>query len=221
MSGRAVVLSGGVLEKDFILQFLADHPYEYLIAAEGGAVFCLANGLIPDLAVGDFDTAGLDLADQLESRGIAVERYPARKDEPDTAIALKAAFSLKPSEVVIFGAMGRRQDHFIANLAMLGRAALNPETAKIPVVLYDAYNRISAHTESFEVPEECAAFPYISFFSFSDQVTGLDLKGFSYPTVNFTLHRTDVLGTSNYLTERNASVRFDSGVLIMACAGDG
>ena len=220
MSGRAIVLSGGMLEEAFIRKYLAEHTYDTLIAAEGGASFCLRNGLVPDLAVGDFDTAGSALADQLESEGISVERYPSRKDEPDTAIALSAAFSYHPSEVVIFGATGTRQDHFIANLAMLGRAAEDPETACIPVILMDAHNRISVHTAPFEVPGECAAYPYVSFFAFSEKVTGLELKGFSYPVSDFTLHRTDVIGTSNYLTEKNAFVGFDSGVLIIACAGD-
>ena len=220
MSGRAVVLSGGVLEEEYILRYLTEHPYEKLIAAEGGAAFCLRNGLLPDLAVGDFDTAGDSLAEQLESRGVPVERYPARKDEPDTAIAVQAAFSFAPSEVVVFGATGVRQDHFLANLAVLGRAALDKETEGIPVILTDAHNRISFHTKSFKVPAECAAFPYVSFFAFSDRVTGLKLKGFSYPVQDFTLYKTDVIGTSNYLTGEDASVSFDSGVLIMACAED-
>ncbi len=220
MSGRAVIISGGALEEGFILRYLEKHPYEKLIAAEGGAAFCLRNGLVMDLAVGDFDTAGEALAGELERRGISVERYPSRKDDPDTAIALHAAFSFEPSEVMIFGAMGTRQDHFIANLAMIGGAALDPETADIPVILIDAHNRISAHAKSFRVPEECAEYPYISFFAFSEKVTGLSLKGFSYPTEDFTLYKEDVIGTSNYLTEGNASVGFGEGVLIMACAGD-
>ena len=97
---------------------------DLVIAADAGFAACGRLGLRPDLAVGDFDSAGAaDLA-RLDASGIPVVRVPAEKDESDLELALVEAVQRGARTVVVLGALGGpRIEHELSAIELLGHAA--------------------------------------------------------------------------------------------------
>ena len=211
-----IIISGGALDEAFVLKKYAEHPDAEVIAAEGGAAFCLAQGIRPTLAVGDFDTEGYALVEKLQKLGIPVDLYPSKKDETDTEIALLKAIAEGAERILVLGATGTRLDHVTANIRLLARAAVRSDAC---ITMEDPHNIISVHTKSFRV-RRMEEYPNLSLYAFSEKVTGLTLKGFEYPVNDFTLLNTDSVGTSNMLEEEDGEVRFGDGMLLMIRSRD-
>ena len=220
MTDRTVfIVSGGTLDETFTYRFLEkEHrAQDVIIAAEGGVSFCLRFGIRPDLAVGDFDSAGKAVLEEVRMAGIPVNLFPSEKDETDTGIAIQTALSYDPSEIVLFGATGTRLDHVTANIAIAARLAEDPKTSKIRLRMIDPHNELSLHTEPFTIPK--TDWHYCSFFSWTDTVTGLTLEGMKYPLQDYTLRRSDSIGTSNEIVREEARITFRDGILlcILSC----
>lgn len=88
----------------------------FLICADGGLEHCRKAGLYPDLLIGDMDSLGerhLDLFASLPKRC-----YPSAKDQSDLEIALELALEGDAASVTLYGAIGLRLDHALANLLL-------------------------------------------------------------------------------------------------------
>lgn len=86
-----------------------------VIAADGGIRHAEALGLIPELWVGDFDSAVPQ-----DGRGFpAMERqtYPTDKNATDGALAIEEALKRGATHLILVGAFGGRTDHTFALLA--------------------------------------------------------------------------------------------------------
>ncbi len=93
--------------------------YPVLIAVDGGIKHCNALGLNPDLIVGDFDSADPKLLEHYNA--IPKKHYPKDKDKTDLEIALELVYRPEIEEITVFGALGERTDHTLANLILLSR----------------------------------------------------------------------------------------------------
>lgn len=58
MTDTCLIVSGGPTDRKFAAEFVKNRKYPYVIAVDGGLAVCEELGLVPDLAVGDFDTFG-------------------------------------------------------------------------------------------------------------------------------------------------------------------
>ena len=83
---------------------------DFTIAADGGWLACRKTEVIPDLLLGDFDS----LSAQPDFPNIL--RVPVEKDDTDTMLAVKTGLERGETEFHIYGGMGGRTDHTIANL---------------------------------------------------------------------------------------------------------
>ena len=120
MKRVVVIIAGSVIEDmEFLRQRIEAAAPEAVLCADGGARYAHALGLAPDLIIGDMDSLEDELLRHFEEKGVAVAPYPIRKDETDTQLALIQALAMNPEEILIFGAMGRRLDHTLANLGLL------------------------------------------------------------------------------------------------------
>ena len=64
---------------------MKERKYPYVIAVDAGLAVCEDLGLVPDLAVGDFDTFGLERMEELRKKeGWATDVHKPEKDETDT-----------------------------------------------------------------------------------------------------------------------------------------
>ena len=75
---ECVIISGGNISTDFALDFLNRKTDVLLIAADRGLEFCSRNGILPDWAVGDFDSVSKAVLEDLgllsygEKNGVSV-----------------------------------------------------------------------------------------------------------------------------------------------------
>ena len=93
---RAVIFAnGGFSHPDPLL------PGDFVIAADGGARYCLELGITPHLVVGDFDSLDPASLQALEQAGVELARYPERKDFTDLELALQHARLRGADEILI------------------------------------------------------------------------------------------------------------------------
>lgn len=106
-----------------------DRTYERLIAeasavvaADAAGEWCVGLGRVPDLVVGDFDSASPGAAERLTAAGARIIAFPADKDDTDLDLALEAALERFGGPVTVAAAFTGRLDHTLAALGTVLRA---------------------------------------------------------------------------------------------------
>lgn len=188
--------------------------YDYIICADNGLRHAMHLNLTPDCIVGDFDSTDTELIRQYEAQGIKIHKYPQAKDETDTEIALNEAIRLKANRVDIFGGLGTRFDHTLANVHLLYKAL----TCNIKARLINSHNIVYLIKDYCKI--EGKEGDLISLLPFTEKVTGIYTEGLAYPLKNGIFKIGLPYGVSNYLIQNEASVIIESGVLIVIHAID-
>ena len=88
-------------------------PDDYVIAADRGFDSLLAYGVMPDLAVGDFDSLGH------RPNHPNVIQLPAEKDDTDMVYALRKGLEMGYRRFILLGGVGGRLEHTLGNLQLL------------------------------------------------------------------------------------------------------
>ncbi len=219
-----VIVSGGMIQEDFALDFLKKIQEErkgkklVLMAADRGLDFFRKNGITPDIADGDFDSLSVEGKKYLENlKDTEIIRLQPEKDDTDTQSTLNLAIAKGAENILILGATGGRIDHLIGNLGLLTLGKLKG----VSVAIADAQNYICL-VKSGTILSKAGQFgKYVSFFSAGEAVEGLTLKGFKYPLNNFCLTTADSgLTVSNEIRDDTAQITYDRGSLMMVMSRD-
>ena len=80
-----------------------------IIAADSGMMHAATLRVVPELWVGDFDSAGSELA--IQYRDVPRETFPAEKDATDGAIAVAEALRRGATSIILAGGLGGQADH--------------------------------------------------------------------------------------------------------------
>ena len=211
MDKRAVIIAGGGINDDLALSFVQKDSY--IIAADRGLVFLAEHDIVPDLIVGDFDSAPEETRRRFLAShpGIEVREYNWEKDYTDLEIAAAAAADRGAREIVILGATGTRLDHMIGGIQTL--ALLLDRGCR--GIIVDPCNRVTLHDEPFAIRKDSQWGKYVSLFAWGGPVTGITLKGFHFPMENGTLTNSGTLAISNQIEESEGQVFFESGRLLV------
>ena len=208
---RAVIVAGGLAGDD---AFVRAHcvAADLLIAADAGAIVLERLGIVPHLAVGDFDTAGPEIVARLAARGVPTETHPVAKDYTDTHLAIVVAIARGATEIVVLGALGGpRYDHMLATA--LGLA--HPDFAALRILLVDPLHTMLVLRPGESVTLHGIPGAYISLLALSAEVTGVSGSGLLYPLPD-TFRLGDNIGVSNELTAPDATVSVGgSGLLLV------
>ena len=81
-----------------------------------GVDVCRENNLIPDLLLGDFDSAQSDSLDWAVDNAVKIERHPIDKDWTDTQLALNRAAETENLFLIVTGVFGGRFDHLYSTI---------------------------------------------------------------------------------------------------------
>lgn len=211
----AVVCAGGP-EVAELKGFLIDETI--FIGADRGAFRLLEKGIIPEEAVGDFDSVSKEEYKVIKDSVPRVDRFRSEKDETDTELAVSRALSYKPEHVVLTGVTGGRLDHTEAALHLLYR--LQTENPAISFSIRNETNELSMLLPAVHEVTKKPEFPYVSFFPFGGKVTGLTLSGFKYETYNETLETGMTKFTSNETASSNCTISFQEGICLMVRSSD-
>lgn len=180
-----------------------------LICADGGLRAARRLGLRPAVAVGDFDSASRRLVAWARTRGATVVSYPAAKDRTDTELALEWALRAGAAEIELYGALGGRLDHLLANVTLLFRARVRGRSLRIvdgPVEAFLATARTRIVGRRGDL---------VSLLPLSAEVTGITTRELRYPLRNARLQRGRTLGISNEVIGRHPEVRVRRGHLLV------
>jgi thiamine pyrophosphokinase len=187
------------------------HPdNDLIIAADGGAVHCLALGIHPDVAIGDFDSLAPDHLNRLKASGTDIIRHPVRKDHTDLELALNLAVDRGADEILIFGALGHRWDMTTANIFMLA----SPILAHCRVRIIHGFQEIMLLCEMTSHRICGRAGDTLSLVPLSGDVRGITAGGLEYPLHNDRLKFAATRGISNVLVADTATIYFKQGQLL-------
>lgn len=165
-----LILGGEASEKDF--QLIKD--YEFVCCADSGADIAMKHNIIPNLAMGDFDSASMESLGWAKSRGCKTTSFPSGKNESDGEICLKELKSLGYEVVKIIGAFGKRPDHTMFNLSWFHLE----EMWDIKLLYYNHGFEIQSVTGKCFIDAKPGTL--VSFHPFFGNVK-IKLEGFEYP----------------------------------------
>lgn len=197
----AIVCGGDITDFVWFKEQLQN--YDYIIAADSGYDKLAKCGVVPNVAIGDFDSAVLDIP-----RNVLKFTYPAKKDETDFMLALKFCAENNYLKVDVFGALGGRIDHSLGAIF----ACLEIKQIKVDVTL------ITEKSKAFIVNDYCkveAVNGYVSVFALGGDASGVTLKGFEYPLNNSLLKGCTQIGVSNKLVDKVGEISVKNGNLLV------
>ncbi|WP_309568566.1 thiamine diphosphokinase [Paenibacillus sp. sptzw28] len=211
-TNRILIFTGGRLGP-WALSHIT--PEDLLIGADGGALFLVSHGMRPNIALGDFDSVTPEQLALIEAQSdeiIACD--PIDKDYTDTELAWRLALTKHPHQIMLFGALGSRFDHSLANIHLLRSAA----ESGVDAAIVDENNLIQLTTNELVLTDN--NFPYVSLLPLSTTVTGITLSGFRYPLHDAALEIGQSLGISNVLSGRQGLIRIREGLLLVIQSRD-
>ncbi len=186
-----------------------------VVAADAGAEWAVALDRVPDLAVGDFDSAVPGAADRLRALGVEVLAYSRAKDYSDLDLAVSAAREQGADTLTFTAVSSLRLDHTLAALGTLARAADLRSALDEPSVAGWALDADSR-------PEIGLAGPpgaIVSVFALGAEAGGVTLGGMRFPLTAARLDPLSSHGLSNELRGGPASVTVRSGRLLVLSPG--
>ncbi len=192
---------------------------DLLIGVDGGLNRWRDLKIVPDLAVGDWDSLKFSSKKERDFFGeIPHISLPQEKDRSDLFYALAAAVDRGATQIVCFGVMGERPDHTLATLLELqglaasrfcpcdGILALSPEAE-----CHFVSPKTSPWFRTFKKGQS------VSIFSLSGTARGVTLRGFDFP-LRDALLKPSSRGLSNRARGGMASVSVRSGAVVVMLA---
>ena len=174
----------------------------YIIAADAGYARLCASGVKPDLVVGDFDS--LDAP----PTGIPVVRHPVEKDDTDMLLAVREGFSRGFSHFYLFGGMGGRLDHTLANLQCL---IYLKQCSAVGYLMDDKTTAFVMQNETVWFKPEAKGF--LSLFSLGEKASGVTIRNLKYEMQDGEITNSFPIGISNEFIGKRSSVTVEQGML--------
>jgi thiamine pyrophosphokinase len=204
---RAIIFANGKLGDPQSTRKLLQ-PDTLVVAADGGTRHALAAGVTPDVVIGDLDSLAPDDRAHLEAAGMSIIPFSPRKDETDLELALLHATRAGATEIVVLAALGGRLDQTIANVLLLAL----PELAGIDARI------VAGAQEAFIIQGEAtiAGQPgdTVSLIPLGGDAEGVTTEGLEWPLKEDDLRFGPARGVSNVLTEEQARVHVERGMLL-------
>lgn len=211
--GSFLIVAGGEPPAEGAIRRAAEGA-ACVIAADRGAWYCLRDGIVPHLVVGDMDSLPSEALEELHVAQVEVLALRRDKDETDTQIALQEALKRGARSLVILAALGTRFDHGLANVQLLHQALRAGVPAHILAGAQDIF--LIEGQATLADAEGCT----VSLLPLGMCVRGVTLAGFVYP-----LHEDDLevgysRGISNVVRDPLARVEVREGILIAVLTQD-
>lgn len=203
---ECAVFAGGVIENPgFIDKKELLESCSLIICADGGYRYAEALGIIPDLFVGDFDSYSGELPG-----GIEVHKSVPEKDDTDTLLAVREAIEAGYSEIRLYGALGARIDHAIANIQTM----IFAHSRGCELKIIDEANEMflqGAGERSYIRRDDW----YFSLFAVGGNAHISSCRGVKYPIEDYQMTPEFPIGVSNEITADKAILRVDSGLVLV------
>lgn len=176
-------------------------PGDLVIAVDGGLRHLIDRGVQPDLVIGDFDSLESEYEDALAQYRKAGDgvfyQLPVVKDDTDTLAAVKLGYERGYRTFEIYGGLGGRLDHTMANVQTLvwlvrrGASGILRDRETDVTVIGKGVFRLPA---SFEGT--------VSLFALDERLTDVTIQGMKYNVEHVTVTNDFPVGCSNETVSR-------------------
>ncbi len=176
---------------------------DFIIAADKGYLTTRKFKIEPNLIIGDFDSLGF-IPDTDNTTVL-----PIRKDDTDVGYAIKTAIEKGYTKIIIYGALGEKIDHTLANIQLCAYCADN----NINAIFISGNCRMTAIKNKTAVFKNAQG--RMSVFCIGGCAHGVTLKGMLYPLENADMLPTYPLGVSNEFCCHTSEVSISDGTLVI------
>lgn len=184
---------------------------DYVIAADGGLDELLKRNSLPNVLIGDMDsTVNESSMEKLREQGVEIKKLPREKDDTDMLAAIKLGLEMDCEEFVIYGGIGGRLDHTIANIQCLiylknrgKRAYLIGEKSITEII----------RNERKTFPKQMHGI--FSAFAIGTEAKGVTESGFKYEVTRAVIQQEFPIGISNEFTGQESYIEVEDGTLLL------
>lgn len=192
---RCVLIASGEYHFDYVPKD------EFIIAVDGGYDYLVKQNIKPHLVVGDLDSVTSEIKDT------EIIKYKKEKDETDLYLAIKEAIKRGFKNMIVFGALGKRLEHTLANIQLLKYF----EDYSIVYINQNMACFIVRENEIYEIDKKKGL---ISIFSLTSDAN-ISISGLKYELNNQTINSSFPLGIDNEAIGKNASITVSSGIILV------
>lgn len=193
------------------------NDFDKIIGIDRGNLFLLRRGIVPDLAIGDFDSLNEAEKKEVFSQIAEIQTSPAEKDDTDTQLALVTVFERYPeAKVTLIGATGGRLDHLLANLWLGVEPRFLPFLSQIKIL--DQGNDVSYIASGTHQISKNPEMKYLAFCCLTP-VKKLTLKNLKYELSAVDFPQPTSLASNEFL-RGDAEVSFSNGLIAVIQSRD-
>ena len=206
----SLFLNGEIEDIDQIKSKFDKENYDIVIGVDGGANHLQRIGAVPDYIVGDLDSIDKESLTFFIEKGTEFKKYPSKKNETDTELAIWLARDLGAQSIDLYGALGGRIDHEIANIHLLYyiiKRGLNPRILDKNRDLY------IVGKDPLEISGKAG--DLISLIPLYGDAKGVTLGGLEYPLEKYDMEFSKPRGISNVMIGQKCSISLEEGYLLV------
>ena len=185
-----------------------------VIACDGGIDHCRKDNIVPDIMVGDFDSATNENYIYCKNMGVEEIKFPTHKDMTDMEIGMDLALQYGADEIYIFGGIGSRLDHSLGNVHLMCKSLKEG----VKAFLINEDNTVTLVDKSIEINTHRGQ--TVSLIPLTTTVEGVTTVNLEYALNNATMTIGSTLGISNVATEDTISISVKNGILIVFLSQD-
>jgi thiamine pyrophosphokinase len=178
------------------------------IAVDGGVRHLKALNMIPDVLIGDLDSVSAQDLAWCKRLQVVIHQYPKEKDQTDFELAIDYAMENRKGKIIVFGALGGRIDHTLANIGLL----CNPEYAGMDIRIFSNNEYIYFLRSPTTIKGNIG--DIISLIPWGEPVLGVTTTGLKFPLCNEDLLPDRSRGISNVICSSDAIIEFKKGNLL-------
>lgn len=203
MSRAVLFCNGEIKDLGFHKSLLRED--DFIIAVDGGGNYCHQLGILPSVAIGDFDSIDQSIKNVFDKENVEIVPFPMDKDYIDMILGIEEAIDRGFSDILILGAMGgKRADMFLGNAIALSLFDKN-------IVMQNEYCSIRYLGEGHKIDIYGSPGDYVSLIPLSDTLkTGIS-DGLKYQLNNLTFRRGETRSISNEFLKDSAKIRIEKG----------
>ena len=208
--GNCILIGAG----DLAVSEIPINENDLCIAVDGGYEYCKLLEIAPDYILGDFDSIGEKEAENVaqiaKTEEDKVMILPVEKDDTDMLVAIKLGLSKGYQNFRIYGGMGGRIEHTIANMQCL----LYLKEQNAVGYLMDGTGMILVAKEE-EISFQDSMEGYMSLFSMGDNAV-VTIENMKYPLQEKEVTNSFPIGISNeFIYGRKGKVTVHKGAVVM------
>lgn len=213
MAKRVLVFTGGDRVDPAVIDVDALRA-DFVIAADSGVDLARSANVVPDVVIGDFDSASAKSVEWARRQGSKLDSHPKDKDQTDFEMALRLAANQEADEIVVIGGGGRRVDHLLANLTALALALALPAQAatRVRAVIGEARLDVVGPLAPLDAAGEPGQL--LSLIPIGGDAEGVRTTGLRFPLSSETLAAGTSRGMSNEFTSTRCTVVLTRGTLL-------